>query len=522
MTLEERAANLSHEEIVQLLVFQGQLADQNHQLADQNKSLSSRIDELKSQLDWLKQQVFGTKSERRAVDPLPEQNSLGELANPEPTKEDSGITIAEHSRRKRKESDEESSHLRFDDSVPVEEIRVPHPEYDAAPEKYEIISEKVTHRLAQRPGSYFIKRYVRLVVKQKEEGSVSCPPAPASVLGKSIADVSFLAGLIVDKFSYHLPLYRQHQRLEAAGIRLARSTLTGLIHQCGDLLRPIHDAQCRSILKSRVLAMDETPIRAGRKQRGKMKTGYFWPIYGDQDEVVFPFSPTRSDAVVHEVLGKYRGILLSDGYAAYERYVASVQGAVHAQCWSHTRRYFIRAEDAEPELARKALGHIRDIYREERRIRRLGCTGTKKLEERSLRVKPIVDKFFAWLEAVETEKALLPSSPFTQASAYALERKEALRIFLKYPEVAPDTNHLERQIRPIALGRKNWLFAWTEGGAEYTGIFQSLLATCRLHGVNSYAYLVDVLQRVDRHPLSRVDDLTPRIWKTLFAEHPVS
>ena len=135
--------------------------------------------------------------------------------------------------------------------------------------------------------------------------------------------------------------------------------------------------------------------------------------------------------------------------------------------------------------------------------------------------KPIVDDFFEWLKIAVEGQFLLPSNPFTAAANYALERERALRVFLEYPDVPIDTNHIERQIRPIALGRKNWLFCWTEIGAHYVGVFQSLLATCRLQGVDPYTYLVDVLQRVETHPAGDVAALAPRLWKERFAADPL-
>jgi hypothetical protein len=157
------------------------------------------------------------------------------------------------------------------------------------------------------------------------------------VIEKSVADVSFLAGLLVDKFLYHLPLYRQHQRLQDGGIHLARATLTNLVHQSAALLEPIYEAQLRSILESAVLAMDETPIRAGRSpdRQGKMQGAYFWPMYGDRHEVAFPFSTSRSLATARGLLESFIGVLLSDGYPVYERYTVEVKDAVRAQCWSH-------------------------------------------------------------------------------------------------------------------------------------------------------------------------------------------
>ena len=158
---------------------------------------------------------------------------------------------------------------------------------------------------------------------------------------KSFADVSVLVGLLIDKFVYHFPLYRQHQRLQQAGIRLSRGTLTQWVQRAAELLEPIYYALLSSILQSHVLTMDETGVKAGRPGKGKLHKGYFWPLYGDKDEVAFPFAASRAQAVVREALGKFCGVLLTDGYIVYELVCPEGQGLVHAQCWSHTRRQFV-------------------------------------------------------------------------------------------------------------------------------------------------------------------------------------
>jgi transposase len=392
---------------------------------------------------------------------------------------------------------------------------------DLPPEAYEVSGEKVTYRLAQRPGAYVILKYIRPVIKRKETETLSCPPAPPAVFEKGLADVSLLAGLLSEKFTYHLPLYRQHQRLLQAGIRLSRGTLTQWVQRAAELLEPIYHALLSSILLSQVLAMDETPVKAGRHGKGKLHTGYFWPIYGDQDEIAFPFAASRAQSVVREALGKFCGVLLTDGYIVYDRFAQTVNRLIHAQCWSHTRRHFVDAERAEPRLVAEALDRIGAFYREEAYIRAHGLEADAKLAHRGEYTKPLVEDFFAWLKQTVLTQVLLSSNPFAQAVRYALEREAALNVFLAYPNVPIDTNHLEWEIRAIALGRRNWLFCWTEVGARHVGIIQSLLASCRLQGVDPYVYLVDVLQRVDTHPAFEVQLLTPRLWKQHFAEHPL-
>jgi len=150
-----------------------------------------------------------------------------------------------------------------------------------------------------------------------------------------------------------------------------------------------------------------------------------------------------------------------------------------------------------------------------------GLAPEKALAYRVEHAKPVVDGIFAWLRKTLENEILLPSNPFTKAARYALARETSLRVFLEYPDVPLDTNHLERAIRPIAIGRKNWMFCWTEIGAEYIGIVQSLLSTCRVQGIDPYTYLVDVLQRIDTHPARDVELLTPRLWKKEFGENPL-
>jgi hypothetical protein len=201
--------------------------------------------------------------------------------------------------------------------------------------------------------------------------------------------------------------------------------------------------------------------------------------------------------------------------------VAQAKDIVHAQCWAHARRHFCEAEDAEPTLVAEALERIGLLYRAEKEIVEAELEGADKLAYRVEHSKPVVEAFFDWCEDTLADQALLPSNPLTKALAYTLKRRAELSVYLSDPEVAIDTNHLERTIRAIALGRRNWMFCWTEIGAHYVGILQSLITTCRLHRIHPYDYLVDVLQRIDTHPARDVRLLTPRLWKEHFADNPL-
>jgi len=452
------------------------------------------------------------------------QGSLGEAfdAIAQTTLVGKKTRIAAHEREsklKRDAGHADESTLFFDDQkVPVETIAVANPEVAGlASEDYEVIGEKVTHRLAQRPGSYVILKYVRQVIKRRDTQALSCPAAPVGVIDGSRADVSFVVGIMLDKCAFHLHLYRQHQRLRDAGIQVSRAWLTQLMQSTAALLEPIYYAQLESIRASRVKAMDETPIKAGPTGTGKMKAAYFWPVYGEQDEICFLYYPSRSARHVQEALGlspPAGAVLQTDGYAAYAQYAKSTG-------LTHSRRKVYEAKDIEPQRADEALERIGALYAIEAQIREQGLKSQAKLAVRIEHAKPVVDRFFAWVDQQFEAQGFLPSSQFLSALAYIRERREGLQVYLDDPDVAIDTNHLERALRVIPMGRRNWLFAWTELGAKHIGMAQSLLVTCRLHNIDPYDYFVDVLLRIGQHPASQVHQLTPRLWKQSFANNPL-
>lgn len=250
---EDEVAQLSQPELVSIVLSQGQT-----------------IEALEQRLDWLTRQVFGTKSERLRVLENPQQLALEDiLAPPEQEMPAKESTVAAHTRREArrdaaKVADAESIPFFDEKRVPVQTIELAHPEMQGlSTGDYEVIGEKVSYRLAQRPGSYVVLKYVRPVIKRLDTQVISAAPAPQGVLEGSRADVSFLAGLLQDKFDYHLPLNRQHRRLYDNGIDVSRPWLTQLTQRSVSLLEPIYDAQFDSVLASRVKAMDETTIKGG-------------------------------------------------------------------------------------------------------------------------------------------------------------------------------------------------------------------------------------------------------------------
>jgi hypothetical protein len=498
------------------------------QLIELVQSLAGTVQSLQHQLEWFKRQMFGTRSERMHVLEGSSQLALeGVLASADSAAPPKERTIPAHKRRvaKRDAVGDSESVPFFDEArVPMETIELPNPAAQGlAPEQFEVIGQKVSFRLAQRPGSYVVLKYVRSLIKRLDTQEISCPPAPQGVIEGSRADVSFVVGLLVDKFRYHTPLYRQHQRLEDCGFNVSRPWLTQVAQKAIALLEPIYDAQFDSIRTSRVKAMDETPIKAGRTDHGKMKTAYFWPVYGEHDEVCFPFFASRGGENVRAALGMHHApdaVLLTDGYAAYDSYAKKLD-LTHAQCWVHSRRGFFEAQAHDPQSVQEALQQIAALYAIEEEIREQKLTGDGKRLHRLTHSKPRVDAFFDWVNRKFEQHGLRPSTPFIEALEYVRVRRFGLEVFLTDPDVPMDTNHLERALRVIPMGRKNWNFCWTELGAKHVGIVQSLIVTCRLHEIDPYTYLVDVLQRVSQHPAARVAELTPRQWKTQFAASPL-
>src|SRR5258706_15583846 len=270
-------AALDAQHVARILVAKDTAIDQ---LKQQNQTLQH-------QLEWFKRQLFGSKSERFAPMPDPQQMHLGQVLGQDlpvsPTSEGDGQQqVPSHTRRRARSdfADDSASASFFDDSkVPVLTIEVPNPETkDLGPDQYEVVGEKTSHRLAQRPGSYVVLKYVRPVIRRNDTQTLHCPPAPLGVIEGSRADVSFVAGLLVDKFAWHLPLYRQHQRLVAAGFPLRPAWLTQLVQQGAQMLKAIYEAPLASNRASPGKAMGETPIKARRGGPGKRNPGNFRPL----------------------------------------------------------------------------------------------------------------------------------------------------------------------------------------------------------------------------------------------------
>ena len=509
------AKSLKPEQVAELIHSKACLEKANQELTTQVKKLDTKVKRLESQVDWFKSQKFGKKSEVRKSLPDSKQLFLSEqfiTSDKEKEVEQETVSYKRKKRSKKSKIPNQVSDigLQFDDTVEVQEVITENPLIRGLPEsEYEVIGERVVYKLAQKPSSYRVLKFIQQVVKLNDK--ISSNPVPESVLEGTYADVSLLANLAIDKCLYHLPIYRQEQRLKASGVKISRNSLINYVQRTAEVLEPVYHELLKSIRSESIVWMDETPVKAG-KSKGRMKSGWFWSLYGKSDEVAFWFDARRSSEVVKNLLPDYQGTLQTDDHGAYSKYAKQVSTVEHALCWSHTRRKFLKAENQEKELVETALAYIRELYAIEKSIKDY----SKIQMIRGDKSKIVVDRFFSFLRQAFSKKVLLPSSEFTKAVNYTLDNEKELRVFLANPEVSLDTNHLERQIRPVAVGRKNWLFCDSESGAKSLAILYSLIQSCKLQGINPYHYLVDVLQRVQVHPAKEAVQLIPRNWKLHF------
>ena len=382
------------------------------------------------------------------------------------------------------------------------------------------IGESVSELLDWVPASLRVLRIRRPKYACRRCTTVMQAPAPERVIAGGLATPALLAHVLVSKYADHIPLYRQSRIFARHGMELERSTLAGWVGGACWWLDALHDRLGRDIFASGVLFADDTPIPVLDPGRGRTKTGRLWVYARDQrgwsgpepPAVICVYEPDRRAERPRSHLSGYRGILQVDGYAGFEQLTAGGHITL-AACWAHARRKFyeIAEADASP-IAVEAVRRIAEIYAVETKIRTEPPERRLALRQESSR--PLVDALRAWLEG--QLPTLAARSKLAEAIRYALTRWDGLSRFLDDGRIELDTNPVERAIRPVALGRKNHLFAGSDGGGKRWATMASLIETCKLNGVEPHAWLSDVLQRMAQgHPESRLDELLPWNWKAL-------
>lgn len=384
------------------------------------------------------------------------------------------------------------------------------------------IGEDVAQRLDVVPAQYqiLVTRRPRYACRACE-GAVVQAPAPARLIEGGLPTERLVAQVLVAKYADHCPLYRQVQGFARAGIELDRSTLAFWTGYAAAELKPLWRWMRDALLRSSKLFVDETRAPVLDPGRGRTKAGYFWAIARDDrgwdgpepPAVVYTYAPGRGADYAITLLQDFTGILQTDGYGAYRTLAEKGRHAVTlAHCWSHARRRFFElAKGGAAPIAEEVLRRIAQLYRVEADIRGQGAESRKAAREE--RSRPLVSDLEPWLQARLQEIA--GRSPMAEAIRYTLSRWEGLTRFLEDGRIELDTNPVERLIRPIALNRKNALFAGSDAGGENWAVLATLIECCKLHGVNPTTYFTDVLTRlVNGHLESRLGELTPWAWKT--------
>ncbi|MBN9318061.1 MAG: IS66 family transposase [Devosia sp.] len=349
-------------------------------------------------------------------------------------------------------------------------------------------------------------------------------PAPERLIAGGPATPALIAQVLVSKYCDHTPLYRQSQIFARHGVDLARSTLAGWVGGACWWLEALHDRLCRNVFASDHLFADDTPVPVLDPGRGRTKTGRLWVYAREQrgwsgpepPAAVYLFAPDRRAERPAAHLQHFSGVLHVDGYAGFEP-LARKGDVMLAACWAHARRKFYDVAQATGSpVATEALRRIGELYAVEAQFR--GQSPAHRLAARRQHSRPLIAELCAWLEAQLAQVS--GRSSLAEAIRYALSRWEALTRFLHDGRIELDTNPVERAIRPVALGRKNHLFAGSDGGGHRWAVICSLIETAKLNDVEPYAYIADVLQRMaDGHPVNRLDELLPWAWK---AGNPVN
>jgi len=463
---------------------------------------------LRHQLDVLCQRMFGKKSER--VDPRQLQLALEQLANEpgpvsEPVEMDSGETpVRGHQRRRPTGRRPLPPHL------PRHRIELDVADADkqcACGHAKTRIGESVSEKLEYQPASFVVIETVRAkyACPVCHDGVVEAP-APPQAVEKSLAGEGLLAHVVVSKYVDHLPLYRLEGIFAREGIDLARTTLCGWVADVATALTPIGDQLRREITAATYLQTDDTSVTVLGDHGGSFK-GRLW-TYLDPlgQQVVFDATATHERDGPAQILADFRGALQADAYAGYDGLYQS--GRVREiGCWAHARRRFVEAFMTDPQAA-LMVARIQQLYQVERAATDLSVEARRLLrQEQSLPLLGEIDTV-----RLDLARAVLPKSPLGEAVRYLTNQWTVLQRFVEDGRLAIDNNRAENQLRVVAVGRKNWLFAGSLEGARRAALLYSIVQSCKLVDVPPFAYLKDVLVRLATHPQRLIGQLTPKAW----------
>lgn len=386
-------------------------------------------------------------------------------------------------------------------------------EPEIIPEGSRKIGEEITEELEYAPGELFVKKYIRpkYATPQPPQSIISeiiIAPMPDRPIDKAIAGAGLLAQIVIDKYADHLPLYRQQQRFARSGVQLSDATISGWITAICQLLMPLYNALKLEIMKSGYIHADETTIKVlDNSKKGTTHRGYFW-VYNNSPGrlVLFDYQDGRSAEAPKELLSNFKGYLQTDGYTVYEDYDGK-EGVTLLHCMAHARRKFFDAQKNDAARSSYALEQIQQLYAIERDCKEEKLTDGQRQAIRQQKAAPILEHLGKWMK--EQYQQVLPKSLIGQALAYSITRWDKLSTYTTNGMLCIDNNPVENSIRPVAIGRKNYLFAGSHEGAKRSAMLYSLLGTCKMNNINPFNWLKEVLTKLPSHPINKIKDLLP-------------
>lgn len=464
---------------------------------------------IQHELDQLKRLVFGSRHER-FVPAIPAEQFTLELsvASVEPSVVSSeSIT---YTRTKKNETTEKVStgRMKLPADLPREKIII-EPTEDVSGMKK--IGEEITEELERIPGKLFVKQYIRPKYANPHGEGVVIAALPSRPIDKGIAGPGLLAQIVIDKYTDHLPIHRQVQRFEREGIKLPSSTLTDWISATCVLLDPLYEVLQKEVLGEDYLQVDETPIKVlDKNKKGTTHRGYHW-VYRSPTKrlVMFDYREGRGREGPQECLKNFKGYLQTDGYAVYEDF-GNTPGVTLLGCMAHARRKFDEAKDNDLARAEYVLTQIQKLYAIERHVKSEALSAIEIVELRQAQSVPILIHLKEWM--LENYKVVLPKSTIGKALHYSLQRWDKLMVYTTDGRLEIDNNLVENAIRPVAIGRKNYLFAGSHNGARRAAMLYSLLGTCKVNDVNPFEWLRDVLFKIQDYKITNLHELLPAQW----------
>jgi transposase len=383
------------------------------------------------------------------------------------------------------------------------------------------IGEDVSERLEFIPASLQVIEEVRPKYACAKGCGVAAAQKPAAPIEKGLPGPGLLAHVAVSKYGDHLPLNRMESIFQRHGVELSRKTMCDWMGACAELVSPVWERMREVVLTSRAVQTDDTPVPVLDRERTRTRTGRIWTYVGDRSRpyIVYDYTGNHSREGPEEFLKGYKGYLQADAYRAYDAMFKNrKQNLTEVACWAHVRRYFFEAQTSDLCRATVMLAYIQLLYEVEREARQGNLNPEQRRELRQTKSRPILEDIKNYLQ---TEKPkVLPKSPIGDAIDYTLSNWEALLRYTEDGELEIDNNAAERSLRPIVVGRNNWLFYGSDKGGRTGAVLSSLIASCKRLRVEPFGYLRDLFARISTHPNSRLDELLPDKW--LVAQRKVS